>query len=94
MTELLPCPFCGSEADIVVYGATGEHTVECLECGAEGATEYDEAKAIEAWNTRIERTCFEDGCLCSSCGREFPHDMCSDWELNYCPNCGARVVDE
>ena len=95
MTELKPCPFCGGEADIVVYGATGEHTIECLTCGAEGATEYDKAEAIEAWNTRAERTCSRvviDGWLwnCSECG----YRSDTGHLYNYCPNCGARVVSD
>lgn len=69
-----------------------------------------EAKAIDAWNTRAERMCCNisdppSGFYCSVChwgdwgepshllttakytGREFGGP-------NYCPNCGAKVVDE
>lgn len=46
-------------------------------------------EAIEAWNTRAERTCKNRGghMGCSECG----------WYLNenarYCDGCGAKVVD-
>ena len=58
-----------------------------------------EAEAIEAWNTRAERTChfienYGEGCWskehrdgkCSICGEEMKG------RYNYCPNCGARVT--
>lgn len=60
---------------------------------------------IEAWNTRAERTCkmtkkgpeyvlggwFE----CSECGVVYPpcNDDISAWALQYCPRCGAKVVE-
>lgn len=80
--------------------------VECLSCRAcgSGFTEADspvemvEHLASDAWNRRAERTCREEWVpgsvggtsvpVCSNCGR--------GWEAAevYCPNCGARVVDE
>ena len=66
-----------------------------------------EAEAIEAWNKRAERTCHDafnkkawcfccDACACvmpwkNSCSNE---DIIRGGLLNYCPNCGAKVVDE
>lgn len=62
-----------------------------------------------AWNTRAERTCRNDALkgaegvfICSECGVYLDiADMEWDgedesggfYEPNYCPNCGARVVD-
>ena len=56
---------------------------------------------IERWNTRAERTCvLEDipyepgrweGVRCSSCGVT---DEDTDLTGNYCPHCGARVVEQ
>lgn len=100
MSELNPCPFCGSEAR-----AANEEYVFCLGCSAL----FTGQNAITLWNTRAERTCsiigFDDGvdegidgewhqysepqydlsCGHSSEGTEPP---------NYCPVCGARVVSE
>ena len=65
-----------------------------------------EAEAIAAWNTRAERTCkpldytigsythkamekdewYCQSAVCSACGEYIPI-------MNYCPNCGAKVVD-
>lgn len=73
MSELKPCPFCGSEAELVESDYGDFHTgyaVYCRMCctkvgvsGRLGET-YEwipiystEAEAIEAWNTRVERTC-------------------------------------
>jgi Lar family restriction alleviation protein len=56
--ELLPCPFCGEEAEISEYTALGAGittcTVTCVECGA--ATDIflaeEKGQAIAAWNRR------------------------------------------
>ena len=78
---------------------------ECLRCHGAAGDYETKAEAIDAWNTRAERTCelichevempdslkekgvevlvFE----CDQCGER----MFSDY--NYCPNCGAKVVE-
>ena len=96
MSELEPCPFCGSK---YAYYSEKTASVRCDDCGAswpeEGATEEER---IEAWNARTERTCkmvdsdltyIDEGLKsCSVCGAYMRvHD-------NYCPNCGAKVVGE
>ena len=99
---LLPCPFCGGEAydhaGILIGGKKESVHIICEACGAKvyGITE---AKAIEAWNTRAERTCelvgsyyydeYDQYEFEFSCG----HSVNSyDKELpNYCPNCGKEV---
>ena len=110
-TELLCCPFCGGEAEIIeaVYGMylTG-YAIYCRKCclklGVTGrlgeAYEWSpvfntEAEAIAAWNARAERTCrmeTAEGCQnwnsCSECDA----DYYTDQPINYCPNCGARVI--
>ena len=101
MSELLPCPFCGGEAALVptLETTVREWFVTCsnLECSVLACRTkryYTEAEAIAAWNTRAERTCrnisgknwwaFE----CSECG-----EMIEQGVPEYCPECGAKVVD-
>lgn len=97
MEKLKPCPFCGG-GGIPIDVFNGVFTVRCGKCGVscpDGTLyiKYSEAEAVEAWNSRYERTChnadktgiagrFE----CSECG----------WieadEPIYCGGCGAKVV--
>lgn len=59
MSELLKCPFCGGEAK--PYNLGKKHLIECDDCKEYGHGAYvvarTKAEAIEAWNTRYERTC-------------------------------------
>ena len=90
--RLLPCPFCGGEA--IVFGY---HDVfweaECLRCHGAAGDYETKAEAIDAWNTRVERTCRDIGGLtdfeCSSCGYALT-GIREMWK--FCPDCGARVV--
>lgn len=103
MTELKPCPFAkpGEVHHTRTIASVGESWVLCS-CGASGPTFSgvdSERKAIEAWNTRAERTChleripYEpgeyEGMRCSVC-------KTVDLEMGvgpYCPGCGAKVVE-
>ena len=71
------------------------------------AKELDEhiiKRICEVWNSRAERTCkctTDDSAwcfVCSECGKSFPqsklHLAHNHGEINYCPNCGAKVADE
>ena len=110
MSELLPCPFCGGEAEIMHLPAVEPSAQWHIHC-ANRDCEVDpflwrstEAEAIAAWNSRAERTCRnasyrvdESRFHCSEC--EFGcwvKDVADgrDKLPRYCPNCGAKVVDE
>lgn len=106
MTELKPCPFCGSTN---IYVDEYDHhcgnkrwRVVCLECMGQVDAGIWQSKlpAIEAWNTRYERTCkfievgddydeiYAQVYKCSNCG------MANIGTAFFCPNCGAKVVSE
>lgn len=89
-----PCPFCWSEARHYAPEPP-DHHIECRNCCADMGGYETEAEAIEAWNTRAERTCSittlhdYDGTIVATyceCGQII------EAEDNYCPNCGAKVI--
>lgn len=68
-------------------------------CGASSGFRFTKEEAIEAWNTRAERTCkplyFEYGeeAHCSECGRRLHYDEHTERDYPpYC-GCGAKVVE-
>ena len=98
MSELLSCPFCGGEAEMLT--AESMHGgylfgIMCNDCRSRGDVYGTEAEAIAAWNSRAERTCRDTGendwhFVCSACSYE--QNGYEQW--NYCPNCGARVISK
>lgn len=105
MSELKPCPFCGSGwlYETRRSGYCDETpTMFCNSCKAvvtweqveeEGVNDETRTFVREHWNTRAERTCrneWEIGFLCSECGVA----VSGLNSINYCPNCGARVVEQ
>ena len=97
MTELKPCPFCCGEAEHYEDGYM-QHYVVCTRrgCYARSFGFESESEAAEAWNTRAERTCKNlkqrgyNYMECSACGET---SYQGDRQFNYCPNCGAKVVE-
>lgn len=94
MSELKPCPFCGSTR---VSGVTLSNKslmfrefVDCEDCGASTTTHATKQEAVDAWNTRHERTCHvvfpHDARMCSVCAYYIGENHL------YCPHCGAKVV--
>lgn len=83
MEELKPCPFCGGEAELRFFnnGPSFSYRVECLNCTGMVGRRFEEystnrtfwfgikQEAIDAWNTRAERTC--EGCIIP--GRDYGH---------------------
>lgn len=57
--ELLSCPFCGGEAELVHPLSMGyaydRYFVTCKECRATSMRYSTEADAIAAWNRRVKR---------------------------------------
>ena len=108
--KLLSCPFCGGEGNVGYYPYVAGMEEEpwaafCAEEGCYAAIwAATEAEAIEAWNTRHERTCraemdwdaMEDEISgyriwrCS-CGELFLYFR--GRKPSYCPECGAKVVE-
>ena len=97
MTELLPCPFCGGEAELANPYGIGWY-VRCKRpgCAMMGYDNETEAEAIAAWNSRAEQTCRNADdhkttwFICSECGRHWYVSK----RYNYCPSCGRKVVGE
>lgn len=105
MNELKPCPFCGGEA-MKMTSTDGFTSIGCLECNPVFGVmvqAMNEAEAIKAWNTRAERTChrvdvngYSFRFECSLCGYVAIVQNCEtrlDELPNFCPNCGAKVVE-
>lgn len=56
MAELLPCPFCGKSPKIYRSNFSEKYRVRCESgCGAETACYGSKEKAVNAWNTRIQK---------------------------------------
>ena len=105
LKPLKPCPFCGSHAELL-HTKAWDYFVRCTDKGCAARTrQYHEndAGAVNAWNTRAERTCklrnlpggyyATTAVQCSEC-----HAVIAttdrEWEcceISYCPNCGRKV---
>ena len=99
MAELEPCPFCGSEANMVDEGSecAPDRFWACCpnpSCFVEGTGVYStEEKAAEAWNARWERTC-----KCEQCGHSFkptnPEQKYCSKECKRAAHLARRLRDE
>lgn len=57
MRELKPCPFCGgTNIEINIIVDTPQAYLKCRRCGIEQSIYPTKEDAIEAWNTRTERS--------------------------------------
>ena len=107
MKELKPCPFCGSEwhEDDDDGWIRIDHLKDCYLSAISSSTTWfikqsmDKTWFAEHWNTRAERTCevteyndcgphAEDCTIVLSCGHRT-----LGYIPNYCPSCGAKVVE-
>ena len=105
--ELKPCPFCGHRPH--VCGVAGIAEVVCCNCQASSGPRLSVQDAIKDWNRRTacrsheHPTCRivhgEDGYdICGRCGAFIRRGTVTDCfkrlPVRYCPNCGAKVVDD
>lgn len=52
MSELKPCPFCGSKDLRISHVGRDWNSVICRDCGGEGPEELGREDAISSWNRR------------------------------------------
>ena len=94
MSDFLPCPFCGGEAEFETYGGTACAVVcQSCRCGTPTMSLTGGMAAVNRWNLRAERTCRivedeEGDSVCSECGADY---LCMT-DASYCPDCGRKVV--
>lgn len=99
--HIIRCKVCGAQTGLcetyeLAVKCWNSRIIDCEECLFNAVPATDENMAKRGWVR--ERTCYHtvndrgEAC-CSACGHSdewwlFPAD------LNYCPNCGAKVVKE
>ena len=54
MSELKPCPFCGTSNCEIVSNGHDSQFVECMFCGASGPAHENHDETTEAWNRRAQ----------------------------------------
>jgi Lar family restriction alleviation protein len=55
MSDLKPCPFCGTDKVVIIfYENVMMYCVYCTKCGAKADIEKKRDEAIEAWNRHAE----------------------------------------
>ena len=107
MSELLkPCPFCGSEAEMIFWETMKDARVRCKECDASTHDYRTPEEAIDAWNKRASSPIYGQWILyededtnaweCSACHEVQQLMNGTPFENNwhYCPSCGAKMEKE
>ena len=102
MNELRECPFCGNEdVELALFniGWPKAWWVHCEKCKSDGAWAPEEQKAIQKWNTRVERVCRwtqgqVDDYWTSACDYAFTltdEGLPAENDFLYCPKCGGKI---
>ena len=52
MTDLKPCPFCGSEW-VEMYEKFGVFCISCVACGVDVNLTYNKTESVKMWNKRV-----------------------------------------
>ena len=64
MSELLPCPFCGGEADVIDYDDECRVAHQCANGTSVETNSYaTESEAIAAWNSRADYHGYEQAAI-------------------------------
>jgi len=96
MSELLPCPFCGSNdvriADVCSITFIGN----CMNCGTSCGCKDTEEEAIAAWNTRYEPMMdaipmTEENMRKHGWVKERTCNLTENGDLLHCSYCGAAA---
>ena len=98
MSELKPCPFCGTTPE-KVYKSTGQTTqIVCPKCRAQFPKSTNENAFDAAWNRRAAKTCRmllgTRYWQCSECNARIAveHSNGAMVVPGFCRSCGAKVV--
>lgn len=89
-SELLPCPFCGGEAEILTAESmNGGYLfgIMCNDCRSRGDVYDTEAEAVAAWNTRAE---LGSGTCEWNLSEKRPNAKGDDYVYGYETECGCR----
>lgn len=98
MEELKSCPVCGATKGLYILEDYHEFEwyVFCDNCKTSLCNENAQTKeeAINIWNTRYERTTPANELLCRHCGYSIVYQDDDDiYTWDYCPHCGAKIVE-